>query len=551
VPNGKPGLPVAPGVRVVLVGFEDQENLGLRYLAARLKQAGHGVRLVSFEGGAERVLAAIRELQPQVVGFSLIFQYMADTFARLMEKLRGAGVAAHFTIGGHYCAFEFARLLDAVPALDSVVRFEGEDTLLQLAEAVAGGSPWWEVAGIAYRGDQGATLSEPRPGRGDLDTLPWPDRDDVPYEEQKLPMASVLGSRGCPRRCAFCSIAAFYEGNGTARVRRRDVRRIADELSYLHHERGVRLILWQDDDFLGGGRAGVDWACSLAREIVRRGLHRHLRWKISCRSDEVSADVLALLTEAGLSHVYLGVESGDADDLAEMDKHLEPDSHFRAKEILVDLGLSFDFGFMLLNPWSDLKRVLNNLEFLQAFAGDGAAPAGFCRMLPYAGTAIERRLDAEGRLKRNGFDLDYDFADVRIESFCRWMLQTFSDRHYSPNGTLTLLRILVLQSHLDFPDAPADPVLREAVHALTAVSNQAAVNAAAEAAAQIESGSAGTARDAVLCMLRDHHEAQDRLVRQDLAALLSRRPEVLARMAFALDRTEEVSVRPASAAPGA
>ena len=199
----------------------------------------------------------------------------------------------------------------------------------------------------------------------------------------------------------------------------------------------------------------------------------------------------------------------------------------------MQLGLSFDFGFMLLNPWSDLSRVLNNLRFLEAFVGDGAAPAGFCRTLPYAGTAVEHRLAAEGRLRRAGFDSDYDFLDPRLDAFCRWMLETFADRHCSPNGTLALLQILVLQAHLDFPDAPADPVLRDTIHALTAVSNQAAVDAATQAAEYLADG----ADDSLLLMLRDQHAAQDRQVRTDLAALLCRRPGILERMAFALDET--------------
>jgi radical SAM superfamily enzyme YgiQ (UPF0313 family) len=69
-------------------------------------------------------------------------------------------------------------------------------------------------------------------------------------------MASILGGRGCPWRCSFCSIITFYEANGTKGRRRRDPVRIADELEHLHRDRGVRIILRQDDDFLAGGEGG-------------------------------------------------------------------------------------------------------------------------------------------------------------------------------------------------------------------------------------------------------------------------------------------------------
>ena len=144
-----------------------------------------------------------------------------------------------------------------------------------------------------------------------LDDLPWPERDDIVYDTQELPTASVLASRGCPYKCSFCSIITFYAGNGTRGRRRRDPLLVVDEMEYLVRERGVRLILFQDDDFLAGGNDAREWARTIASEVMQRGLHERMRFKFSCRSDEVREDTLAPLIEAGLTHVYLGVESGD------------------------------------------------------------------------------------------------------------------------------------------------------------------------------------------------------------------------------------------------
>ena len=39
--------------RVLLVGFQDQDNLGLRYMLSRLQASGHAVRIAAFgEPGA-------------------------------------------------------------------------------------------------------------------------------------------------------------------------------------------------------------------------------------------------------------------------------------------------------------------------------------------------------------------------------------------------------------------------------------------------------------------------------------------------------------------
>ena len=234
----------ADRARVLLVGFEDQDNLGLRYLSSRLKQAGHAVRLVGVSNGPEPVLEEIRKLDPHLVGFSLIFQYLVPQFASLMSSLRSAGVTAHFTIGGHYASFEPQILFEAIPHLDSIVRWEGENTLLELAERIVGDRNWRETLGIALKGPREVEFTAPRPALRNLDELPWPDRDDINYRAQHVPTASVIGGRGCPWRCSFCSIITFYEGNGTKGRRRRDPIRVVDEIEYLHRERGVRVILW-------------------------------------------------------------------------------------------------------------------------------------------------------------------------------------------------------------------------------------------------------------------------------------------------------------------
>ncbi len=511
----------APKARVLLVGYEDQDNLGLRYLSSRLKGAGHAVRLVAVSGGPEPVIEAVRALDPDIVGFSLIFQYLVPQFASLISRLRGEGVTSHFTIGGHYASFEPRLLFESIPQLDSIVRWEGEDTLLDLAECIAVGRDWRDVLGIAFKGERDIEFTAPRPGLRNLDELPWPDRDDIDYRAQQLPTASVLGGRGCPWRCSFCSIITFYEGNGTKGRRRRDPATVVDELEYLHRERGVRLILWQDDDFLAGGSGAVRWAHAIADECVRRELDRGLRWKISCRSDEVSRESLEPLVAAGLTHVYMGVESGDPDDLKHLNKLLRPEVHLRAGAILRELGLSFDFGFMLFQPWSTLATVRNNLHFLREFAGDGATPIAFCRTLPYAGTPIEEKLKAEGRVRERDFHADYQFLDARLDLFYDWTLSAFADRNHSASGTANLLRRLLFDAKLNLAAGRLDPQVTARVQQLSAISNQLLLDTAEMALDHLESGAAVDANDETLAMLEAHHASEDERLRADLKSLTS------------------------------
>jgi anaerobic magnesium-protoporphyrin IX monomethyl ester cyclase len=363
-------------------------------------------------------------------------------------------------------------------------------------------------------------LTPPRPAVANLDELPWPDRDDIDYRAQRLPTASVLGGRGCPWRCSFCSIITFYEGNGTKGRRRRDPSKVVDELEYLHRERGVKVILWQDDDFLAGGNAAIRWAHAIANECVRRGLDAGLRWKISCRSDEISRESLEPLVAAGLTHVYMGVESGDPDDLKQFNKHLGPDKHLRAGEILRALGMSFDFGFMLFQPWSTIATVRNNLRFLREFAGDGATPISFCRTLPYAGTPLEERLKAEGRVRERDFHADYRFVDPRLDVFYDWTLSAFADRNHSASGTANVLRLLLFDAKLNLPqESVIQPQLADRIQQLSALSNQLLLDAAEMALDHVEGGGAVDASDETLATLESYHAREDARLREDLRAL--------------------------------
>ena len=60
---------------VLLIGFLRQGNLGLGYLSATLRRFGYRVEVLDFESDVNELVAAACQLQPMLVGFSLIFQF--------------------------------------------------------------------------------------------------------------------------------------------------------------------------------------------------------------------------------------------------------------------------------------------------------------------------------------------------------------------------------------------------------------------------------------------------------------------------------------------
>jgi anaerobic magnesium-protoporphyrin IX monomethyl ester cyclase len=437
---------------IVLVGFQDQDNLGLRYLMSSVQQAGFTAQIVTYQSNPEPLVELALKESPPVIGFSLIFQYMAPDFCRVIQALREAGVTAHITMGGHYPSFDHAEVLRRIPGLDSIVRFEGEPTLVELMQKLEKGEDWRKVRGIAYRAGEEIIATPLRPSVEDLDTLPWPNREDINYLAHELPTASVLGSRGCPWDCTFCSIRPFYEAQEGPLRRLRRPEAIVEEMYAIHRERGVPVFLFQDDDFLAGGQRAREWACKIADGLVRKGVAGKLVFKISCRSDEIREDCMRQLMAGGLTHVYMGVENGDPQGLINMSKRIKPEQHLNAGRLLKELGLSFDFGFMVLDPYSTFEMVRNNIDFLDTFVGDGWAVASFCRMLPYAGTPLKSKLEKEGRLLGTPFEPDYRFLDPKLDFFYDWMLETFHERNFTNRGLCHILKSMLFEARLRLTD---------------------------------------------------------------------------------------------------
>jgi radical SAM superfamily enzyme YgiQ (UPF0313 family) len=349
--------------------------------------------------------------------YSLIFQYYLPKFATLASYLRDNGVNCHFCAGGHYPSLRYAEMLAMAPALDSIVRCEGELTLAELVTCLAEGRDWHQVTGIAYRSATGCIATPPRALIAELDELPYPDR---PFEDPAIlgkKSCPILASRGCARHCSFCSIRQFYINAPGRKVRVRDPEKVVAEMRCLHTERRDSIFLFQDDDFPVRGEFGRRWVERFVDALRTKGLADRIIWKISCRADEVEPVLFSRMREAGLYAVYLGLESGNEDGLRALNKNLTVETSLRAIAMLKSMDLSVGYGFMLFDPSSTFASVRENVSFLRQIAGDGSMEAHFCRMVPYAGTPIEASLARESRLRGSAIDPSYEFLDPRMDKF--------------------------------------------------------------------------------------------------------------------------------------
>jgi anaerobic magnesium-protoporphyrin IX monomethyl ester cyclase len=343
------------------------EHLGIGYLAAKLRQDGHQVEILDAElqGLDESQMAArLTEADYDLLGITMPDTLTADAvvgFLTQWEPPRTHERQLHFTVGGQGATRASRQLLAAVPSLDSVVRYEGEETLSELAGRLEAGQEWRATPGIAYRGDGGYCESAPRPRPDPLDNLPFPARDALPPLLAAYPnaAASVLSSRGCYRRCAFCNVGAFF-GNWRAR----SAGNVVDELETLARDFGVTRVDFQDDNFVGPGERGRDRARAIAAQIRQRGLD--IRFRIMCSADAITHEAIAPLVEAGLYSIFIGIESGCQRRLTAYRKGTV-EQNVRALQVLERIGIlsKCEIGFIMFDPDGDLEEIRENLAFLR------------------------------------------------------------------------------------------------------------------------------------------------------------------------------------------
>jgi radical SAM superfamily enzyme YgiQ (UPF0313 family) len=425
---------------VLLIGYEEVENLGLRSIASFLSKHNVRVRIVPCDKFSQlEILSIIRDEKPKIVGFSLIFQRMLHEFAGLISYLRQNGVSAHFTIGGHFPTFEYGSVLELIPELDSVVRGEGEETLLELFKRIDNPKSWFKIKGLVYRRNGEIVVNPPRPLIQNLDDLPFPLRDTI-TKHRGVGVCPILASRGCYYNCSFCSIQSFYAESPGPKRRSRSPGNVVREMEMLFRESDVRVFIFEDDDFVMKGRANRQWIKDFLHELRKRNLDEEILWRISCRIDDVDTELFEDMIDAGLMSIYLGIESGNDMGLKIYNKHYTVGDVYNAIDALRKLKLPFEFGFMILNPYSTFDTVKEDVAFLKKVNEKSDSVIQFTKMVPYAGTPIARKLREEGRLTGTIEAPDYTYEDPRLELLQLFFTQAFHHRNFDRDGIVERLR---------------------------------------------------------------------------------------------------------------
>jgi len=291
--------------------------LGILSMAASLKENGHVAALFDRHAlsaghgfGRDRLNEAmvetVRAFRPDVIGFQTVSPIIYDTLecvALLRPLFPGIMIA-----GGHHCTALPEITLRRVDGLNGVVAGEGEHALVRFA----GGEDPRRIPGFWWRAGDGEIHHTPPVQVKTLDDLPFPDYSllDSRFYLRKnhrairgffLSSFSLITSRGCLRRCEFCSESLTY-GRG---VRFHSPGYVAEGVRLLLARYPVDGLYFHDNDFLTDRRRAED-ICEAFLPLRR---DRPFRWGIQARADHIDGDIVQRLKKAGCSLIEIGVES--------------------------------------------------------------------------------------------------------------------------------------------------------------------------------------------------------------------------------------------------
>ncbi len=419
-------------MNVVLVSAHPHPvALGLRYVSAYLKAAGHSVTVLFMSSRkattrpdfAPAVLEAFVEhcRRADLIGISL----MTGNFHRacaLTETLRTAAVKAPIVWGGTHPTIASA---ESGEVADVICVGEGEKPIGDLAECLATGKDPTAIGSLQFRaggpfGNVQDICNAVQPLITDLDSIPFPDYELATHwviDKNELVPASVsnlrgtlhrlrvLTTRGCPFGCTFCNNTSqmrLYKGAGPW-VRMRSVDNVLAEITSLRQQfPTIEEVNIVDDLFFVRRQPLIDEFVEKYRSQV------NLPLELDAHPNTIDEAKIASLSRLSISLLSMGIQSGSVGTLKEIyNRYTSLDRITDAMRLLRKYRIPAEYHYLINNPFEPDANVVETLRFAAAHHHKAAV----LRIFPltfYPGSPLYDRALQEGHITARNAQA-YDF----------------------------------------------------------------------------------------------------------------------------------------------
>ncbi len=345
-------------LQVVFLERLAMEKLGLMYMSAIVRRAGHDSRLLleGAEGAAflDRVVAA----RPDVVAFSVttgMHRWALDVAARIKARIE-----TRVLFGGPHATYS-PEVIEKEP-VDLVCRGEAEEAMAELLDALANGASPRNIANLWVKEEGAVYRNEVRPLTQDLDSIPFPDWDlyyRYPYL-RRLRSKPLLTGRGCSFQCTFCHNhldMALYSGKGKW-VRKRSPENIIAEIRELRSRFPLEILNLERDDHL---TIQPEWTFRFLEAYAREV---DVPFVLQCRPETIDRETADALARARCASVTISFETANPflrNSL--LRKEIQDGEVVQAVQLLKERGIYVKTLNMIGLPGEDLDGALATLDF--------------------------------------------------------------------------------------------------------------------------------------------------------------------------------------------
>lgn len=287
------------------------QHLGLSYLDAVLKKEGYKSYILDcalYGLDFDNVKNEIERINPDILGISVLQRTVSISckISDYVKKNRHIPIV----FGGHTPTILSDYFLNN-GYCDYVVRGEGEETLKELLTFLYNTKEPKNVKGIDYIKNGKLIKNNPRPLIENLDELPFPTRYGLELSiDYGNITAGILGSRGCPYNCTFCSVATFYRSSPGKMWRKRSPENIGKEIEYVKKEYGIKYFRFIDDNPLGNIKTSYNRSKELSEELKKY----NIKFSLEARIDTIDSEIIQNLIDAGCIRIFFGIDACNEKD---------------------------------------------------------------------------------------------------------------------------------------------------------------------------------------------------------------------------------------------
>ena len=417
------GLLNLPGLtaRHSLSYFEGVPPLGLAYMAAVARQAGH--RPVVFDALGEGVdrysvfptsmgdllvqgfgVDEIVERLPggiDVLGISFLFLHELRFLQRLVPRIRERFPELVIILGGETVTGMWEDSLRLFPEVTACVLGEGEEVFPRLLAALERGEGLETVPSLAYRVDgEGqrtrARRSHPRHRRHSLAGLgPVPDRPLPRRRHAQRRQPRALAAAADQPRLPLHLRLLLGAGDVGHDLYSRSPKPLVDEIEHLMRTYGATNFDFRDLS----AAISKKWIRAFRDEVVARGAR--FTWQIpqGMRSESLDRDSLPLLYESGCRNFGYALESVSPTVISRMQKKVVPERMFASIREALRLGLSLEVFFIIGYPGETRADHWAYVRAIVRLAAMGVQSLSVMQFNPYPGSQDYNRFRAEGKIR--------------------------------------------------------------------------------------------------------------------------------------------------------